>query len=37
MTWFIPEKPLRTTVASAHKKAGEEAGETFSMPSPEQR
>ena len=32
LTWLMPERPLRETVAAAAPNAGEEAGETFGMP-----
>jgi EmrB/QacA subfamily drug resistance transporter len=35
LTWMMPEKPLRETVAAATSRIGEEAGETFPMPLPE--
>jgi EmrB/QacA subfamily drug resistance transporter len=35
LSWFIPEEPLRETVAAASSSAGQEAGEAFAMPSPD--
>jgi EmrB/QacA subfamily drug resistance transporter len=32
-TWFIPERPLRATVAEAASSAGTEAGEAFAIPT----
>ncbi|HET9986704.1 MAG TPA: MFS transporter [Longimicrobiales bacterium] len=32
LTWFVPELPLRATVAAAAGEVGVEAGETFPMP-----
>jgi EmrB/QacA subfamily drug resistance transporter len=34
LSWFIPEAPLRESVAAASSSAGEGAGEAFSMPAP---
>jgi EmrB/QacA subfamily drug resistance transporter len=34
-TWFLPERPLRATVAAAARDAGNEAGEAFARPSDE--
>jgi hypothetical protein len=31
--WFIPEKPLRKTVAAATANPGQEAGDAFAMPT----
>jgi hypothetical protein len=33
LTWLMPERPLRTTVAASAGNAGEEAGEVFGRPS----
>jgi DNA-binding MarR family transcriptional regulator len=33
LTWFMPEKPLRATVAATARDAGSEAGEAFARPS----
>jgi len=35
LTWFLPERPLRATVAASARDAGMEAGETFARPSDE--
>jgi DNA-binding MarR family transcriptional regulator len=35
-TWFIPERPLRATVAEAASSAGTEAGEAFAIPTDEE-
>ena len=35
LTWIMPERPLRETVAAATSSVGEEAGETFPMPLPD--
>jgi EmrB/QacA subfamily drug resistance transporter len=35
LTWFLPEHPLRATVAAAARDAGNEAGEAFGRPSDE--
>jgi EmrB/QacA subfamily drug resistance transporter len=35
VTWMMPEKPLRETVAAATSRIGEEAGEAFPMPLPD--
>jgi hypothetical protein len=35
LTWIMPERPLRETVAAATSSLGEEAGETFPMPLPD--
>jgi EmrB/QacA subfamily drug resistance transporter len=35
LTWFLPERPLRATVAEAASKAGAEAGEAFAIPTDE--
>jgi EmrB/QacA subfamily drug resistance transporter len=35
LTWMMPERPLRETVAAATSRVGEEAGETFPMPLPD--
>jgi EmrB/QacA subfamily drug resistance transporter len=35
LTWFLPERPLRATVAAAARDAGSEAGEAFGRPSDE--
>jgi hypothetical protein len=32
LTWFIPARPLRETVAAATSSVGKEAGDAFSMP-----
>ena len=32
-SWFVPERPLRETVAAATASVGQEAGEAFSMPA----
>jgi EmrB/QacA subfamily drug resistance transporter len=34
-TWFLPERPLRATVAASARDAGNEAGEAFARPSDE--
>ncbi len=34
LSWFIPEAPLRESVAAASSSVGKEAGEAFSMPAP---
>jgi EmrB/QacA subfamily drug resistance transporter len=33
LTWFLPERPLRATVAAAAAEPGQEAGEAFAMPA----
>src|SRR4029079_9735797 len=33
ITWLMPERPLRATIASAAENPGEEAGEAFARPS----
>ena len=33
LTWLLPERPLRATVAAAAAEPGQEAGEAFAMPS----
>lgn len=33
LVWFLPEKPLRETVAALSADAGESAGEAFAMPT----
>jgi len=33
ITWLMPERPLRATIASAAANPGEEAGEAFARPS----
>ena len=35
LSWLIPEKTLRQTVAAAAADAGTEAGEAFAMPAPD--
>lgn len=35
VTWFLPERPLRATVAASARDAGNEAGEAFARPSDE--
>ena len=35
LTWLLPERPLRATVAEAARDAGNEAGEVFARPSDE--
>jgi len=35
ITWFLPERPLRATVAASARDAGNEAGEAFARPSDE--
>jgi DNA-binding MarR family transcriptional regulator len=35
ITWFLPERPLRATVAAAAGEAGNELGEAFARPSDE--
>jgi DNA-binding MarR family transcriptional regulator len=35
LTWFMPERPLRATVAASAGEAGNEAGEAFARPSDE--
>ena len=35
--WFVPELPLRETVAAASSSVGQEAGEAFSMPAADDR
>jgi len=32
LTWFLPERPLRATVAASARDAGNEAGEAFARP-----
>jgi EmrB/QacA subfamily drug resistance transporter len=32
LTWFVPERPLRETVAAASGSVGQEAAEAFAMP-----
>jgi EmrB/QacA subfamily drug resistance transporter len=34
LTWLMPEKPLRATVAAAASDLGQETGEAFSLPQP---
>lgn len=36
LTWFLPERPLRATVAEAAGSAGTEAGEAFAIPTDEE-
>jgi len=36
LTWFLPERPLRATVAASARDAGNEAGEAFARPSDEE-
>jgi hypothetical protein len=36
LTWFIPERPLRATVAESARDAGAEAGEAFAIPTDEE-
>ena len=36
LTWFLPERPLRATVAAAARDAGNEAGEAFARPADEE-
>ncbi len=33
LTWLLPERPLRATVAAAAAEPGQEAGEAFAMPA----
>ncbi|MBD0321515.1 MAG: EmrB/QacA family drug resistance transporter, partial [Gemmatimonadetes bacterium] len=33
LTWLLPERPLRATVAAAAADAGQEAGEAFALPA----
>jgi EmrB/QacA subfamily drug resistance transporter len=33
MTWMLPERPLRDTVAATASNAGQDAGEAFAMPA----
>src|SRR5206468_4331893 len=35
LTWFLPQRPLRATVAESAREAGNEAGEAFARPSDE--
>jgi DNA-binding MarR family transcriptional regulator len=35
LVWFLPERPLRATVAASARDAGNEAGEAFARPSDE--
>jgi EmrB/QacA subfamily drug resistance transporter len=35
LSWLLPERPLRATVAAAARDAGNEAGEAFARPSDE--
>ena len=35
LTWLLPERPLRATVAASARDAGNEAGEAFARPSDE--
>src|SRR5712671_1213390 len=35
LAWFLPERPLRATVAASARDAGNEAGEAFARPSDE--
>lgn len=35
LVWFLPERPLRATVAASARDAGNEAGEAFGRPSDE--
>ena len=35
LTWFLPERPLRATVAASAGETGTEAGEAFARPSDE--
>ena len=35
LTWVLPERPLRATVAASARDAGNEAGEAFARPSDE--
>src|SRR3954470_17183553 len=35
LTWLIPQRPLRATVAASARDAGNEAGEAFARPSDE--
>ncbi|MBX6363521.1 MAG: DHA2 family efflux MFS transporter permease subunit [Gemmatimonadetes bacterium] len=35
LTWLVPERPLRETVAAVAGEVGREAGETFPMPAPD--
>jgi MFS family permease len=37
LAWFIPERPLRQSVAEAARDTGSEAGEAFAMPAPDDR
>ncbi|MDB4888586.1 MAG: drug resistance transporter, EmrB/QacA subfamily [Gemmatimonadetes bacterium] len=36
LTWFIPERPLRATIAESASNAGAEAGEAFAIPTDEE-
>jgi EmrB/QacA subfamily drug resistance transporter len=36
LTWLLPERPLRATVAATARDAGSEAGEAFARPSDEE-
>jgi DNA-binding MarR family transcriptional regulator len=36
LTWLVPERPLRATVAATARDAGTEAGETFGLPADEE-
>ncbi|MEO5814972.1 MAG: MDR family MFS transporter [Gemmatimonadaceae bacterium] len=36
LTWFLPEHPLRATIAESAGKAGAEAGEAFAIPTDEE-
>jgi len=36
LTWLLPERPLRATVAAGARDAGNEAGEAFARPSDEE-
>jgi MFS family permease len=36
LTWLLPERPLRETVAATARDAGSEAGEAFARPSDEE-
>ena len=35
LSWFLPQRPLRATVAASARDAGNEAGEAFARPSDE--
>ena len=37
LTWLLPERPLRATVAAAAGEVGNEVGEAFARPADEER